>query len=239
LQRAGAPPAVQQVTHALLRHDPLQAGVRLRATAAELAQVPPHKRLSSARPGCGLPIGNLSSQFFANVYLDALDQFVKHDLKARRYLRYVDDFVLFHHDRAQLQAWQSAIERFLADHLKLSLKPDIRLRRLEDGLDFLGYVIRPTHTLARHRVVAHARQAFAEWEGEHVHGELIRATPQDLERIRAVAASYAGHLRHASSYRLQRTLSARFPWLRTATRPRRFSYRLAGRRITLRTPRHG
>jgi hypothetical protein len=239
LVRAGAPLAVQQVTHALLRHDPLQAGVRLRATPDELAQVPPHKRLSGARPGCGLPIGNLSSQFFANVYLDALDQFAKHELRAKRYLRYVDDFVLFHHERAQLELWQSAIERFLADHLKLSLKPDIRLRRLVDGLDFLGYIIRPTHTLARQRVVAHARESFAQWEEQHVRGRHIRATPRDLESIRAVAASYDGHLRHASAYRLQRALRARFPWLRTATRPRRFSHLMRVRRITLRIRRHG
>jgi len=236
--RAGVPLQLQQVTHALLRHDPLRAGVRVRATAAELAQVPPHKRLSSARPGCGLPIGNLSSQFFANVYLDALDQFVKHDLKAKRYLRYVDDFVLFHHDRAQLEAWRATIERFLAEQLKLSLKPEIRLRRLTDGLDFLGYVIRPTHTLARHRVVAHARQAFAQWEGQHVRSDRIRATPQDMERIRGVAASYGGHLRHASAHRLQRAFHARFPWLRAAMQPRRFPLRLRGRRIVIKV-RHG
>src|SRR3546814_5723711 len=69
------------------------------------------KRLCHARPRCGLPIGNLSSQFFSNIYLDALDQFVKHTLKAKRYLRYVDDFVLFHHDREQLVRWQQQIGR--------------------------------------------------------------------------------------------------------------------------------
>ena len=78
MQRRGLGDTVQRVTHALLRSDPLRSGVDLRATPAELAQVPPHKRLANAAPGCGLPIGNLSSQFFGNVYLDALDQFVKH-----------------------------------------------------------------------------------------------------------------------------------------------------------------
>ena len=66
-----------------------------------------------------------------------------------------------HHDRAQLETWLGQIERFLAESLKLSLKPDIRLRRLTDGLDFLGYIIRPTHTLVRPRVVAHARDALS------------------------------------------------------------------------------
>ncbi|UYB52167.1 RNA-directed DNA polymerase [Xanthomonas sp. AM6] len=139
--------------------------MQYRATGAERTQVPPHKRLENAPAGRGLPIGNLSSQFFANVYLDALDQFAKRELHAKRYLRYVDDFVLFHHDRAQLQRWQTQIEQFLSDQLSLGLKADIRLRRLTDGLDFLGYVIYPTHTLARRRVIGHARAAMAVWGG--------------------------------------------------------------------------
>jgi RNA-directed DNA polymerase len=234
LQRAGLPLTAQQATHALLRQPPLRAGVDLRATAAELALVPPHKRLANAPQGCGLPIGNLSSQFFANVYLDALDQFVKHTLKARRYLRYVDDFVLVHHDRAQLAAWRAEIERFLGQRLRLSLKADVRLRRLDAGIDFLGYIVRPTHTLVRPRVLAHARQALAAWEQQHVAGARIRATPEALRAVQATAASYAGHFRHAHSHRLQLALRRRFPWLATATRPRRFHHRLEGRHITLR-----
>ncbi|MGV7193761.1 reverse transcriptase domain-containing protein [Xanthomonas axonopodis] len=233
LERAGADRQVMQITHALLRRTPLHAGVQYRATDAERAQVPMHKRLENAPVGHGLPIGNLSSQFFANVYLDALDQFVKHTLKAKRYLRYVDDFVLFHHDRAQLQAWQTEIEEFLHQTLRLRLKADIRLRRLTDGLDFLGYVIHPTHTLARQRVVGHVRTAMAEWEGKHVQGSTIKATPQDLRDIRARLASYVGHLRHANSYRLRHRLVQRFAWLPAATLPRRFSTRQEGRRLSL------
>ena len=233
MQRHGLPLAVQRTTHALLRSAPLAAGITLRATPAERAQVPPHKQLANAPKGCGLPIGNLSSQFFANVYLDALDHFAKHTLKAQRYLRYVDDFVLVHRDRAQLAAWQEQIERFLADRLQLSLKADIRLRPLTDGIDFLGYVVRPTHTLVRPRVVAHARAALAAWEQQHVDGRDIRATPEQLRQIQSTAASYAGHLRHANSHRLQTALRKRFPWLATAARPMRFHHRLEGRLITL------
>ncbi|GGD45945.1 RNA-directed DNA polymerase [Pseudoxanthomonas indica] len=235
LLRAGAHIQFLQVTHALLRKDPVAPGVRVRATAEEQALVPPHKRLANAAPGCGLPIGNLSSQFFANVYLDALDQFVKHELKAKRYVRYVDDFVLFHHDRDQLERWQVAIEAFLSQRLRLSLKADVRLRPLTAGLDFLGYVIRPTHTLVRPRVVSHARQALAAWESAHVSPRSIRATPYALEALRSTLASYQGHFRHANSHRLQRLLHRRFPWIRNASTPRRFPVRLEGRRITLRS----
>ena len=235
LQRARLPLEAQMATHALLRGSALQAGVRLRATPEQLQLVPAHKRLENAPRRCGLPIGNLSSQFFANVFLDALDQFVKHELKAQRYLRYVDDFVLFHHDRAQLVEWQRRIEAFLADTLDLRLKDEVKLRRLEDGLDFLGYVIYPTHTRVRRRVVAHLQEALATWEAAHVRGQNLHGTPADFDHIRTVLASYAGHLQHAATRRLWRRLERRFPWIPTAARPRRFSHRLQGRHITIRS----
>jgi RNA-directed DNA polymerase len=233
MERAGLPEAVRRATHALLRRPALAAGVRRRGSAVEHALVPIHKRLENAPVGCGLPIGNLSSQFFANVYLNELDQFVKHHLGAKRYLRYVDDFVLVHQDRAQLAAWQVQIEQFLGQRLGLSLKADQRLRPLADGIDFLGYVIRPTHTLARRRVVGHARQALATWERSHIASGCIRARPADLRAIQATAASYAGHLRHANAWRLTTSLYRRFPWLRTAARPRRFDHRLEGRALSI------
>jgi len=233
LLRARLPLPLMRATHALLRGDPLRAGVRERATPTQLALVPPHKRLCNAPPRCGLPIGNLSSQFLANVYLDALDQFVKHVLKVPRYLRYVDDFVLFCHDRAQLVEWQCQIEAFLADQLDLRLKADVKLRPLTAGLDFLGYVIFPTHSLVRRRVVAHLRQALADWESAHVHGQALRGTPADFDHIRTVLASYSGHLKHAASHRLWQQLEQRFPWITTAAIPRRFSHRLQGRRATI------
>jgi retron-type reverse transcriptase len=222
MQRAAVPDQVQRVMHALLRRSANEHGVRYRSTAAQRAMVPRHKQLVNARRGCGLPIGNLPSQFLANVYMNEFDQFVKHELKAKRYIRYVDDFVLFHHDRAVLTDQLQRIERFLADHLGLRLKDDIRLRRLTDGLDFLGYVIHPTHTRVRRRVVAHARAAFASWEQAHVRKQHLSATPADLRRIRNQMASFEGHFRHADSFRLRAGLHRRFPWLLEASCNRRF-----------------
>ena len=232
--KVGVQEHVQRVIHALLRRSAVESGVRYRSTPAQRALVPRHKQLANAAPGCGLPIGNLPSQFIANVYLNPLDQFVKHVLKARRYIRYVDDFVLFSHDRAELERWLVEIERFLADRLQLGLKDDIRLRPLTDGLDFLGYVIYPTHARVRRRVVAHAREAFAAWERGHVRGGRLVATPEDLRRIRNQAASFGGHFRHADSFRLRRGFHRRFPWLHEATLNRRFPPSLERR--TLRIP---
>ena len=231
--RANVPAAVQRVMHALLRRSAIESGVRYRSTPAQRAVVPRHKQLANARPGCGLPIGNLPSQFLANVYMNELDQFVKHELGVQRYIRYVDDFVLFHRDRAVLEGYLIAIERFLADRLGLSLKADIRLRRLTDGLDFLGYVIYPTHTRVRRRVVDHARAAIAEWGRAHVRGRHLVATPAELRLIRNRIASYEGHFRHANSFRLRIGMHRRFSWLHEAALNQRFQPSQEGRTLRI------
>ena len=219
MQRAGLPQGTQRITHALLRHSPQHHGVRHRSTPQQRAAVPAHKRLQNAQPGCGLPIGNLSSQFFANVSLDALDQFCKHTLKIKRYVRYVDDFVIVHHDRNQLDAWRDDIERFLAQRLKLRLKADQRLQPLTNGIDFLGYVIHPTHTLVRRRVVAHCRDKLSTWARHHINASgRITATPDQRAHIRSVIASYAGHFNHANSTRLRADFRRRYPWTKDIAR---------------------
>jgi hypothetical protein len=129
----------------LVFHDCTRTPV-LKGDPRLLEQLPAHKTLFHAPPGKGLPIGNLNSQFFANVYLNALDQFVKHELKCGAYLRYCDDFVLVAQTAEQLAAWKLWIEAFLADRLLLQLNPAReRLRPVSDGVDFLGYIVRPTH----------------------------------------------------------------------------------------------
>jgi RNA-directed DNA polymerase len=210
----GAP--AESAVSALLAQSPHDAGVINACSGAERAQVPAHKRLANAAAGCGIAIGNLSSQFFANVYLNELDQFVKHRLGARRYVRYVDDFVLVHESAWQLEAWQREIEAFLADRLQLRLKPGAILRPLAAGVDFLGYVIKPTHNLVRARVVAHARARLADWERRYVHTGRIVACPVHFTHLRAAWSSYLGHFQHASSFRLVEALRRRFPWLDAA-----------------------
>ena len=206
--KAAVPLIVQHIVHALLRRSPLHAGVRYRMTMAERSRIPAHKRLENAAPGCGLTIGNLSSQFFANVYLNELDQFVKHVLHARRYLRYADDFILVHESREQLAHWKSEIERFLRERLRLELKPEVKLQSLDAGIDFLGYVVYPTHTRVRRRVVSHARAALSSLgagDGD--------ASSKALLAIEPVWRSYQGHFGHANSWRLQQGFLRQFPAL--------------------------
>jgi len=238
LAGSGVSIPAQWAVHALLRHSPNAAGVQYKCTRQEREAVPHHKRLENAAPGCGLPIGNLSSQFFANVYMDALDQFVKHVLKVPRYLRYVDDFVLVHKDPDQLLQWQTEIVEFLRCALKLELKADIRLRPLRTGVDFLGYVLFPTHAFARRRVVSHAKHALSTWSQQHICLNAAIATPGRYRHIASVWGSYKGHLSHSNSTRLKQKFEYQFPWLsKIAEQSPRFDHRLEGKsvRISLRS----
>jgi len=88
----------------------------------------------------GMPLGNLTSQFFANIYLNELDYFVKHKLKAKYYIRYVDDFIILHHSKEQLKEWKKKIEEFLNAELRLELHPQkSKITSLSQGIDFVGF----------------------------------------------------------------------------------------------------
>lgn len=89
----------------------------------------------------GLPIGNLTSQIFANIYMNDFDQFVKNELKARYYVRYTDDFIILSHNETELKPILIKIETFLKDRLQLSLHPEkVTIKKYGHGVDFLGYV---------------------------------------------------------------------------------------------------
>jgi len=208
---------------------------------AAAAMVPPHKRLSNAAPGCGLPVGNLTSQFFANVYLNALDQFVKHTLKCRHYVRYVDDFVLLAADAAQLRQWQGQIDEFLANTLFLKCKEAAVSQPLCQGIDFLGYGVFAGHRRVRPRVVAHCRAQLQTWATRQVktgrvgtllcargfqyqqmetkhRGQEKPAHPSEnnpLTHLQAMLGSYWGHFAHAQSVRLRRAIFDQFDWLKS------------------------
>lgn len=99
-----------------------------------------------------MPIGNLTSQFFANVYLNELDYFVKHTLKAKYYIRYVDDFVILHESKEQLEKWKESINQFIIHTLQLSLHPQkSRVISLSKGVDFVGFRNFWKHALIRKR----------------------------------------------------------------------------------------
>ena len=158
-------------------------------------RVPPHKSLWNQPAHLGLPIGNLSSQFFANVYLDPLDQFVKHQVRARHYVRYVDDFILLHDSAQWLNAAAAAIGAFLAERLHARLNPaKTILQPIARGIDFVGHVIKPHRSTIRRRTFNEA---------------LSRLRNMPAEEVYASANSYLGMLRQASASHTDRTRIAR------------------------------
>ena len=105
---------------------------------------------SSGTVGKGLPLGNLTSQLLVNIYMNEFDQFVKHTLKAKHYIRYADDFVFLSQDRAWLELLIPRVNTFLHDHLALTLHPDkVFIKTLSSGVDFLGWVHFPDHRVLR------------------------------------------------------------------------------------------
>ena len=170
------------LTEQILFHDPRQ-DYEYRGDPALLMQVPPHKRLTEQPAHLGLPIGNLSSQFFANVYLNALDQFAKHRIRARHYVRYVDDFVLLHPSTAWLSDAHRRIAAFLPERLHAHLNPRKTVRQpVSRGIDFVGHVIKPWCRTLRRRTY---RQS------------LIRTTQAAPGDLFETANSYFGLLRQA------------------------------------------
>lgn len=105
---------------------------------------------TSTGPGKGLPLGNLTSQVLVNIYMNVFDQFVKHKLKARYYIRYADDFVIFSENRNWLEELVPKIKEFLDKELKLTIHPDkLFIKTLSSGVDFLGWVHFPDHSILR------------------------------------------------------------------------------------------
>ncbi|MCA1806836.1 MAG: hypothetical protein LC687_03085, partial [Actinobacteria bacterium] len=151
-----------------------------------------------------------------------LDQFIKHTLKARWYIRYCDDFVLLGNSKQQLEMRRKEIQQFLAHTLDVQLRDDYRLAPVSNGIDFLGYIVRPTHLLVRRRVVASLddtlysvdKQLRADGYVARLDGS--KRLPFDnttLTKLQSSLSAYQGHLKHAASYRLWAGKRKKYPWL--------------------------
>jgi RNA-directed DNA polymerase len=197
----------------IIFHDPTKNPIK-RGQLSLFDQVPPDKSLFHIPKNQGLPIGNITSQFFANVYLNELDQFAKHQLKAKYYIRYVDDFIILHQDPEILDKWRRQTDCFLQQELALKLHPKKqKIYPIKQGIDFLGYIIKPTHILNRKRVVKSLKNKLWRFNKKILNLNLehpIRLwTPElcdDFKEIFACVNSYYGMFKHADSYRLREHL---------------------------------
>ncbi|MCP4270226.1 MAG: hypothetical protein GY777_32405 [Candidatus Brocadiaceae bacterium] len=205
------------LTRKVIFHD-CTKDVIIKGSRELLGRIPPHKTLFGTNNIKGLPIGNLSSQFFANVYLNELDQFVKHHLKARHYIRYSDDSVLLHEEEERLMKWKEEIGEFLKDKLRLELN-DRRQKSgpISNGIDFLGYIVRPDYLLVRRRVINRLKARLMQYQKllkkDKDNYCVLLYDPPVLERVMNSWASYMAHLDMANAYRLRIKLLRRFEWL--------------------------
>lgn len=148
---------------------------------------------TDASIGKGLPLGNLTSQLLANVYMNKFDHYVKRALAVKYYIRYADDFVILHRNKAYLQNLVPHISDFLERELKLELHPNkLFIKTLASGVDFLGWVHFPTHrvlrTTTKRRMLRKIQQ---------------RINSADGLQVKQSLASYEGMLIHGNAYHLR------------------------------------
>jgi retron-type reverse transcriptase len=148
----------------------------------------------------GIPIGNLTSQFFANVYLNGFDHFIKQELKCRYYIRYVDDFVVFDNDKQRLQEVKKKMVEYLTG-LRLTLhRKKCRTYRVDEGVDFLGFRVFPTHRLLKKQNALHMRRKLKKMARE------IRENRISPEKMRQSINSWISHAKHGDTWHLRQKI---------------------------------
>ncbi len=204
------------LTRVIVNHNPT-TNYHLNGSLELHAKIPMQKSLFSQPSNRGLAIGNLTSQFFANVYLDQLDQFCKRQLNIKFYFRYADDVVMLHQDKEQLLFWKKQIQHFLHEKLSLELNPTkTKLHSVYQGINFVGYVVKPHRIYVRNKsvnqvkTILHYFNQGISWVHNHQRQEAIPLkkdlTIKQAMYLQAALNSYYAHFRQASSYRLRKHL---------------------------------
>ena len=149
----------------------------------------------------GLPIGNLTSQIFANIFLDKFDWFIKKQLRIKYYFRYADDFVIVYQDKRYLKEIIRPIKNFLKNELDLEIHPQkIQIRKFRQGIDFLGYVVLPHYTSLRTKT---KKRMFKKIK---LNKEKLDQGLITKESFNQSIQSYYGVLKHCKGYKLKRGL---------------------------------
>lgn len=198
---------LEWLAETIIFHDPTRNYI-IKGDLNLLEMVPRQKSLFYAPAGVGLPIGNLTSQFFANVYLNELDQFIKRKLKCEFYGRYVDDFYVIHKDKDKLKKFREAINEFLKEKLFLKLNfKKCYIRPLAFGIDFIGYFVKPWRVYPRRRIVKKFKNKL--WIFEK-----YRSSISGQLDIKNSIASYFGHFIHADTRNLILKTKQKHPWIK-------------------------
>jgi RNA-directed DNA polymerase len=166
--------------------------------------LPRNKSLFHSPPDCGLPIGNLTSQVFANFYMHWFDQFVTQELGMRYYGRYVDDFIIVHRDKDRLKALIPQLSLFLRSSLHLTLHPKkIYLQHYSKGVKFLGTVIKPNRIYIADRTKGNFYNAI---ERQNLVAKDHRPSKDEKATFLSSMNSYLGIMKHYNSYRLRKRM---------------------------------
>ncbi|OQP12614.1 group II intron reverse transcriptase domain-containing protein [Geobacillus thermoleovorans] len=150
--------------------------------------------------GVGMPIGNLTSQLFANLYLNELDQYAKHELHAHYYIRYMDDVVILHPDKRELWKMLEEIDIFLRSELRLQLNNKTAIRPIRQGIEFVGYRIWPTHRKLKKKTAKKMKRRLRYLKKAYARGEV------SADEVRATLMSYLGLMKHADCHRLKQKI---------------------------------
>ncbi len=164
-----------------------------------------HSEGGGATAKIGMPLGNLTSQFFANVYLNELDQFVKHEINIEYYIRYVDDFVILHDSKNILEQYQIKINEFIKAKLNLELHPDkTKIIKLSTGVNFLGFRIFPEFRLIRKKNLKKFDRRFNKLKKQYEEGAV------DREKVIEIFEGWIAYISHADTYKYRRHITKRF-----------------------------
>ncbi|MFA5273757.1 MAG: RNA-directed DNA polymerase [Candidatus Peribacter sp.] len=186
-------------------HDPVK-NCRMRGKREDWTGLPKSKSLFYAAANRGLPIGNLTSQLFGNVYLNDFDHFIKCKLKCRYYGRYVDDIVIVHRDKDFLKTLVPIIRAYLRDELSLELHSrKIYLQHSSKGVPFLGTFIKPHRIYIGNRTKGSCYKSVRLWN-EFLARETGKPTKKDMERFLSCMNSYLGYMKSYRTYTLRRKI---------------------------------
>lgn len=196
-------PLTRYLLREIIFSDPTQ-GCRIKGSVADWYGLPKTKSLFHTPKNAGLPIGNLTSQLFSNVFLNPFDQFVKRELGVVHYGRYVDDFFLVHKSKPFLLDTIPKIDSYLKDNLGLSLHPRKKyLQRVSSGVEFLGIKVKNGALIPGRRMRQHAIEAVFEANRK------VRSKPSICEKEKFVtdfitsANAYLGLMMHINSFKLR------------------------------------
>ena len=184
-------------------NDPTQ-NCTIKGKSSDWSDLPKSKSLFYAKSNCGLPIGNLTSQLFANVYLNDFDHFVKRDLRIRYYGRYVDDFILIHKDKDYLISLIPKIRGYLINQLNLELHPNkIYLQHYSKGVKYLGAVIKPHRKYIANRTKGNFYEAI---EKQNQIARHHKPSREEQEKCLSSMNSYLGLIKHYKTYKLRKRM---------------------------------